>query len=281
MNTRRATLVIVRAGALALLAACGGNGSPHDAATGGGGNDPIAGACSPSAPPMPVTHIGPDITLRALCGQEVASEFASVDDRGGGIISWSLHLESTTPAVFGLTNSAFQSCHASIATIAFQPPVGAVPGDTFDGIVTVHADDGSFPDGTVNVHGEVVAPIVAVDPPTLELGDVLPGTPVTRPLVFFVANDLGSSLVQFFGPSPPFGLEMRPFTRAQPNVSSWVVTFEANIPGDYLAAIPFQTAHSPAQPEACEWSTTFMVHARVVGDAGTPDGGADASDAGG
>ena len=137
--------------------------------------------------------------------------------------------------------------------------------------MTLHADDGSFPDGTVNVRGEIVTPMVHAEKTTIDFGDVLPGAVAQQPLVFFAVNDLGSSIYQSDYVGGPFSLQLLPFSPDQQNVSSWVATFSSSVPGEHSASIPLSTAHVPPSPAGCEWGTTISLHAHVLGDAGVAD----------
>jgi hypothetical protein len=264
---------------MVLLVGCGGGGIVKlDGIGGVGGVDGGPGAlfpCALSDPPMPAAHIGPDATIRVLCGGTGSAAVASVDEHGTGVTSWSLSLDSATPGAFGLPQTSFQTCQLrgnAVALVQFQAPSSALPGDTFDAVVTVHADDGSFADGTVNVHAEIVAPSVTVDRTTVDLGDVLAGVPAKQTITFLSppeANVLPSTHLD-----APFNIEQGPFMKSQLHITTYVIDFESPVPGDFSASLGFTTVltSTTAAAPACNWTTTIPLHARVPGD-----GGADAS----
>ena len=94
---------------------------------------------------MPRAHIGPDVDARVLCAST-----------------------TTVP----------------VASVLIVVPPDAMPGDVYDGVVTVTATDGSFPTGTVKVHAVVAAPTFTVTPEVVEFGDVAAGKNAQRNVTF-------------------------------------------------------------------------------------------------
>ena len=115
--------------ACALVAACAPPdriGFQEDA------GDPLTATCSVADPPMPFVQLGPDVTIRTLCGQDAVSVVASVQELGNGITSWSASIKSANPDAFILVNGSgtpIQTCQArapAILSVAFQADVLAI-----------------------------------------------------------------------------------------------------------------------------------------------------------
>jgi hypothetical protein len=273
----RATIGAVgRVGAVALVvAACSVRPGP----TFGDGVAPAL--CSASAPPMPVVHLGPDVTIRAICGGSGQAAVASVDEHGPGVTAWSISVRGTPSSAFSLKQTTFRTCQTDgpmVALVFFQAPPGAVPGDAFDAVVTVDADDGSFAAGTVNVHAEIVKPWVTIDKANLEFGDVLPGASPMQTLSVS-APDGVNVFFEMVGSLDSFSLARIP-PQTKGNTSAWSVTFEAFLPGDHSASLRFASSPILDSPPACGWTATIGLHARVVADGGAPDGDAPVSEGG-
>ena len=264
-----------------------------------------------SSPSMPRPLIGPDVNVRVVCGGTTIAPIASLDELGKGATNWSFTVAgdpafrpSTSQALLD-NASQFVVCEADSPQVAFVecvPPPDALPGATFDAIATVHADDGSFADGTVKLHGVIAAPVIIVDKKNVDFGDVAPGDDPTIPLHFMPEN---GALVNLFLDQPPAAADMiagvpsysyGPFVVTPGMIVAsktfgsvpfvWNVTFKTDVPGDYSATVGWRATPVPAacQPDAscdgptdpsCDWTTTLTLHARVV-----DDGGADASDGG-
>jgi hypothetical protein len=160
--------------------------------------------------------------------------------------------------------------------VVFTAPATAVPGDTFDAVVTVHALDGSFADGTVKVHAAIIVPRITVDKTTIDFGDVSVGAESTISLKFSTLDPVEVGPDAFV--KAPFlvggggGVE---------GGIAWNLSVGAGArypfgsgPGDYTTTFTWTAPASPqARPAACLWTTTTTVHARIlgadVGDAGT------------
>jgi hypothetical protein len=265
---------------------------------------------------MPRALIGPDVDVRVLCTATAQVPIASVDVPGAGVARWSFKVKGD-PA-FGLPQSpqqmslnTFVTCQADspqVALVNFNPPIGALPGSTFDAIATVHADDGSFADGTVKLHGEVAAAVLTVDKTSVDFGDVAPGAMPVIPLHF--TAEKGDSVNLFLDPPPaasgprsvvasysygPFVIMPLAPAREGSGPFNWKVTFMTDVPGDYSATVGWSAtpitaacppgADCPVRPvppddPPCDWTTTIMLHARVVGDGGADTDIAEASDGG-
>jgi hypothetical protein len=207
---------------------------------------------------------------------------ASVDELGAGVTKWSYTV--TGDAAFGPSaGQTFQTSQANspeVAFVEFIPPTDALPGSTFDAIATLHADDGSFADGTVKLHGEIGAAVVTVDKMSIDFGDVAVGGLPSIPLHFAVEPGEQVGLVpQGLVPAPflisPQGAQFSP-----PFV--WNVSLMATAAGDYSTTLKWGAVSN--QATSCGWTNSITVHGRVVDDggAGTPngsDGGTDTADA--
>jgi hypothetical protein len=202
-----------------------------------------------SNPPMPRALIGPDVAVRVFCHGAAPVPIASVDELGSGFTRWSSTLTGDpafrpgavpvgTP-VDGV--STFTTCKGDspeVASADFIPPVNALPGSAFDAIATVHAIDGAFADGTVSLHGEVVAPVVMVDHASVDFGDVAPGDQATVNLEFKIENGTAASIKPTSAPGTSaqyFSFKEVPSSIM--NIQIWRVSFQSVDPCDYSASI--------------------------------------------
>jgi hypothetical protein len=270
--------------ALAALTACGRGASVSAPGTFDGG--PVSLACpSPSGPPMPRALIGPDLSLRVLCNGQTSGPIASVDEQGPGVTSWSISV--TGDPAFAPGARSFQTCRGDspqVAFVGFTPPPNAVPGDSFDAVATVHAEDGSFADGTVNLHGEVAAANVAASTTAIDFGDVAPGDVPARELDFTVLDGGAVQILHDVLSGSPFVFtEVSPPRTGSRIASNWRVTFQSRVPDDYTTSVGWRglpvERTGLAAAAACVWTTTVTLHARVLADGGASDGG-DAADVG-
>jgi hypothetical protein len=266
VSARGRTARAARGLALAALAACGGktatvvDSSPF---------------CVTTVPPVARALIGPDVTVRARCASSATAPIASVDATGSGLVTWSVSLQGDA-AFLGNSNQATCALKGpTVAFVAFTPPMDAPAGAAFETVATVHADDGSFADGTVKVRGEVVPPMVTLDHPHIDLGEVAPGAVASATLTFsFKPGD-----TVFIQPSVSVGapisvvMTVAPDFGAKVPMTQWLVAFVSSVPGDYTVSIGW-TGQLVSVPTACAWTGTTTVHAHVSGDAGM-DGGAD------
>jgi hypothetical protein len=153
--------------------------------------------------------------------------------------------------------NTFVTCQAispEVAFVEFLSPRNALPGSTFDAIATVHADDGSFADGTVKLHGEVIKPVLAVDKRRVDFGNVAPEDNPTIPLQFTRVDvnalsllpvaEAGSSGAPGSYAYPPFVISGP--TLAGSDAEDWNVTLETNVPGDYSATVDWRAMPIPA-----------------------------------
>ncbi|HVU51211.1 MAG TPA: hypothetical protein VHL80_11020 [Polyangia bacterium] len=262
------------------LVGCGGSDAARTTfADGGHGLIP---GCVESEGGMPLANLGPDLTLRALCGTGSRGAIASVNQPGAGVTRWSVSLDGD--AQFVLEGSAFVTCEATgptIANVDLQPAPGAVPGDTYEAVATITAEDDAFPTTEVALHGEVVAPNVTA-PSSVDFGDVPAGTSQRRTLRFDNASPSPVALLPSSGQLAPFTLIDGIVTSPSPtpNVSEWTVSLDGAAPGDYTAAVLWTATPSPVLtfPAGCLWTQTITLHAHVVAVA---DAGPDASRDGG
>jgi hypothetical protein len=264
--------------ALAALGACGG---------GSGSNDRPSlppsmrhqGLCT-NDPPMPSVHIGPDVDVRAVCGAPTTVPVASVDEQGAGATRWSATIVGD-PALSVAQPSDFTTCSFSgpnVASVLIVVPPDAMPGDVYDGVVTVTATDGSFPTGTVKVHAVVAAPTFTVTPEVVEFGDVAAGKNAQRNVTFVSGNSAVLGVVPTTQQAPPFFLSLiHPTVRPQLS-QLWSVSISSATPGDYTQIFTWTAGPSADAGSACTWMTTLPVHARVLDDGGRA--GPDATDGG-
>jgi hypothetical protein len=235
---------------------------------------PAPQACVTGLPPKPRAFIGPDVKLKVTCGAMARAAVASVSDEGTGITEW--HAALSGDAAFSLVQSDFASCGGGgplVADVDFTPPTSAVPGDTFDAVVTVSADQDAFPTTTVKVHGEVVAPVVVSDKSMVDFGDVETATLVTQELTFRV--DTIGLRVQAPPADYPFTIQ-----ETQPPMSTlatYAIRVLAGPRGDYTMPAVWTVGADPmvGLPEACVWRKTIPIHARIVVRE-DQDGGVDA-----
>ena len=269
--------------AFVALASCSHDRSPGAGTDGGA----FSGACpSASGRSMPRAFIGPDATFRVTCGGRTSSPIASVDEQGTGLTSWSISVKGD-PA-FTPETPTLETClqnSPQVAFVAFYPPLDAVPGDSFDAVATVHADDGSFANGTVRLHGDVVSTKVAVSATAIDFGDVAPGDSQARPLDFTVLEGAHATISPEVLTGSPFSVTLaKPViasSRDIPMTTSWRVAFQSSIAGDYTASVVWRglpQGRALPPPEACVWTTTVTLHARVLADAGAGDADAGALD---
>jgi hypothetical protein len=266
------------AGALATLAACGG-GTSTGIPSGFDARDFLLGCPASPGPPMSRAFIGPDVSLTVLCGGKARAAIASVDEAGDGETRWSASLGGDH--AFSLERSSFVSCQGTgpqVAFVSYAPPATATPGTTFAAVVTVHAEDGSFPDGAVALHGEVAAPRLSASRADVDFGDLAPGDMAAYALDFTVEDGSTVDVVRDpFMESPFYLTLLNPDAgqTAAPPISHWRVAFQSRVPGAYAASVAFhaQLSGTFSLPPPCLWTQTVTMHARVLGDGGTSDGG--------
>jgi hypothetical protein len=264
-----------------------------------------------SSPSMPRALIGPDVDVRVFCAQSTSAAIASIEELGPGLTQWSFTVTGDPAFQPGQVQSAntmprgqspdastpggpFTACQSNspeIAFVTFTPPQTATPGATFDAIATVHAEDGSFPDGTVKLHGEVGAPVVTLDPldspfamgneTSVDVGPLVQGFGrLTFDLTFRPQNGAAVNVRADSDGSPFFSI--LPAQNSSSSVQIWTVTFLEDYPGDYAAKVVWtgSPGNSLTLTTACDWTTTMMLHARVVADGGSDANTANVSDGG-
>jgi hypothetical protein len=200
---------------------------------------------------------------------------ASVSEPGAGALNFSASIAGAPELV--LEGQTFTTCAAfppAVVFVSFTPPITAKAGDTFDAVVTISADDHSFPTGTVNVHAEVGAPSVTVDRPAVDFGDVPVGE--VQPLEMLVFSNRSSETVVVASPppDPPFDY-VRPDIAIAPGATEIrYLTVLNKTPGDFASVSVWQTRPQSILelPAGCGVTLSVPVHARVV----TPDASADA-----
>jgi hypothetical protein len=250
--------------ALAALAACGSVAAVP-------GADPTTD-CRASHMPMPRANIGPDVTLRVICGSTATAAVASVDQTGPGTTAWSTSIEGDQ--AYTLVQSVFFTCAAggpSVAIVELTVPPDAVPGDTFDAVVDVHADDGSFSPAKVNVHAVVTVPVFTLEPTALDFGDVSRMQSYTRLVTVADDDPVDVNIVPNVD-RPNFFFSVIPSVTPHQKRVMWQVHFEAYDLGDDSATATWTAG--PSYPPGCATVKTMPLHARVVPDAGPGDGGA-------
>lgn len=269
----RATIEAMRPPTLAVtlfaLAAFVGCGASPAAGVDGG----ATGSLPCTGPPMPTVHIGPDLAIQAFCGTSTEAAVASVDERGHGVTKFSLSVAGDPE--FSVKEEVVTVCQANgptVASVQFAPTLDKRPGQTFDAIVTVRADDGSFPDGQVRVHAEIVVPSVVVSAKTIDFGEVPLGATAMHTLSLIAPSPSVSLTLGNFVNSD-FAIDWTPTVamKANPDLQIWTVSFTASTPGDHVREItwnagPIVTGDIPE----CNATGTVTVRAHVH----APDGGA-------
>jgi hypothetical protein len=258
------------------LAACGGvKGAPTS------DGSPVGPGCAPTDGSMPLANLGPDLTLRVLCGTGSRGAIASVNDPGPGSTSWSVSLAGDQQ--FSLEAETFFTCTLngpSVAMVDLQAAAGAVPGDTYEAVATIRADDDSFPTTTVALHGEVVAPHVTA-PTSVDFGAVPAGSLQLRTLRFNNASPSPVAIIPSTTTPSPFSLSqgVAPIALVD-NTTDWTISLDASPPGDYTTSVLWTASPSPQLrfPAACLWTQTIALHVHVVDNG---DGGPDANRDGG
>jgi hypothetical protein len=230
----------------------------------------------------PVAHvsIGPDASLEVLCSAQVQGPVASITNMGGGILTWSVTITGDSAFVVD-AKVPKQICNdglTRVVSVLLAPPATALPGDTFDAVVTISAANGEFPSGTVKVHGVVVTPRFVADPQLVDFGVV--EYPSSMPRVKGVTLRNDSGVVLFTRPPPVDAaflyapaagvLEIRPGTQLIETV-----TLTATFPGTYTAAPTWSAAGVSTfdVPAACLGQVTAQMRAIVV--VASEDGGTD------
>jgi hypothetical protein len=234
-----------------------------------------AGACAPAQPtgtkpaPAPrsdaIVNLGPDLRLLELCGSADTGPVVSVSNLGGGVVSWTATMKGAEALTMSVGSFDTQPGMVDVANVNFTPPPSAVPGDAFDGVVTVSSVDGAFATGTVAVHAEIVAPKLTLDQTEIDFGDLASGAFLSRDVTF--RNDESEPIIITAPPiAPPFTF-LTPGGRLGAHQSiSLIVGVSGATPGDY-AAMPVWQAFVRDDiplPAACGGNTTLRVHARIV-----------------
>jgi hypothetical protein len=223
---------------------------------------------------MPNANLGPDLSLRVLCGQSAIGGIASVSEEGPGATSWTVTLVGDS--AFTVDQRSLVTCQAggtTVATVSLQAPPDALPGATYDAVATIRAEGDAFPPGTVKLHGEVVAPSVTVAP-TLDFGDVPAGKTVVQP-IHFIENDTNPV---FYNPDFVQGGPFITSTsqRTTDTTTDWFIELMASPPGDYSLDTTWTASPLPnlGFQDACFTKKMVTLRAHVVG----VDGGADGPD---
>jgi hypothetical protein len=274
---RRPTIVSVdgrRLRRLALAAVALGCGK----FSGFGAQGGAPNSCQSNVAPMPLANIGPDVDLKVLCGGNVSAPVASVSELGAGITRWSVSVAGDPG--FSIDQANPTTCllgGVTIAQVTFQAPVDAVPGDSFDAVVTVRADNDAFAPGTVKVHADVVAVDVTVDQTSVDFGEVLAGIGANK-AVTFQNHSSGPVLIQPPPADGPFlyGAPV-PLAPGQSLAFSFIAT--ATVPGDYSStgtwtAMAVGLGDAGTIPQGCTRTFDVAVHARIVYSPDAPDAGA-------
>jgi hypothetical protein len=265
--------------ALAGVAACAESRPPGGPTLDHGG---FAQPCTGLIAPKALANIGPDLTLRATCGSTTKGAVASISETAGGFLSWTAAI--TGAPAFALEKTTFLSCETietPVAFVDFKAPTSAEPGDAFDAVVTISAADGSFPSGTVKVHGEVTRAVASVDHPTVDFGEVEILSLLSTTLVFHNESTVSVSVAPPAS-APPFLYEHAPVLIASQRSAESVVTFEPTAEGDASAVATFTvTPYSGDMgPATCNSTITVSLHARVVASLDAGAGASSDADAG-
>jgi hypothetical protein len=227
-----------------------------------------APAVEPARGSQALANLGPDVDARVLCGDSVTVPYASVSSLDETLITW-------TPTISGAPEWTLDSNGSgttvvtggltTVVTATLAAPLTAVPGDRYDAIVSVRADADAFPPGTVNLHGEVVAPVVTVDQISIDFGDIPLGGPATRTLTF--RNESPSPVLLFAAANEgPFVFSEPSAPLKQGQQVGLTVVAAALTLGDYTTEASWRSSATvnTQLPPACLGSTKVTVHVRIV-----------------
>jgi hypothetical protein len=231
-----------------------GAGAPDDS-----GNAPNGAA---------LAHIGPDVTLEALCGSSASGAVASVSNLApdGPAIVWTANLVGDDALKISTPNETFAQ-DVGVATVVFTPPLQAMPGDDFHGTVTVRASDGSFPSGSVKVTAHVIATKLSTDATGLDFGVIPPNTFASLDVTF--RNDSRQDVI-IMAPKQeaPFTFTFtQPSERLGPGQTiTLTVGASSATPGDYTFMATWATfvRADVGLPAACAGFKTLPLHVRVA-----------------
>jgi hypothetical protein len=238
------------------------------------GLDHVPGLCPVAGGGMPNANLGPDLSLRVLCGQSASGGIASVNEEGPGATSWTVTLAGD-PEI-KVEQSLLLACRAdgtSVAVVTLQAPQTALPGKTYDAVATIRATGDAFPPGTVKIHSEVVTPSVTVAS-TLDFGDVPAWTHASLPLRFVDEDTSPVVYTPDFGPASPFEAgAITPKTPGMSPVTTVLIDLMPSPPGDYSVDSTWTVWPTPnlGFTDACDSKKTITLRAHVF----DPDGGAE------
>jgi hypothetical protein len=242
------------------------------------GGAPFPTSCLTDVAPMPLVNLGPDVNFKVLCAGAVSAPVASVSELGAGITEWSISIDGH-PA-FSISQTAATTCGTSGVTVAqvlFQAPADAVPGDSFDAVVTVQSVNGAFAPGTVKVHADIVAVDVTVDRTSVDFGDV-PANVIANQVLTFRNLSSGEVWIQAPPDIAPFvyGAFLAPIAPGQ----SLERRFSASafIAGDYSSTGTWTATVMRGDvamvPPSCTRTFDVAAHARIFYPPDPGDGGA-------
>jgi hypothetical protein len=222
----------------------------------------------PPGSPVALVHIGPDVSVESLCANSVETAIASVSNLGSDtVISWTAEISgnqafSTPPIQMDLGAG-----QVGVAAVIFQPPLTAAPGDIFHAVATISALDGSFPEGTVDLLGRVVAGKLTAGATSIDFGDLAAGAFASRDVTF--RNDSQQPVVIVAPPSTPPFTYTDPGTRLGVGQSISLTVSVYGTPGDYTATPVWRALvrDDLPLPEACGGDTTLAVHVHIHVDA--------------
>lgn len=238
---------------------------------------PVGPPClpsSPSAPDMPLVHVGPDVSLEIPRGGGGVVPIASVSSLAGDGFRWRTSIEGDT-SIFSAPAEYVATCPAggvTVVNVTVDLPLSALPGDAFEAKVTVSAEAGAFPTRSATVRVKVGAPTFSVDPQLVDFGDVPYGESRALPVRFINGStDILYAETQQQEVSPfYFGsafLPLKPGSVA--GLTNMVGLLTADV-GEHTAEITWRAGTRQVDlPDACYTRRTVKLHARIV----PPDGG--------
>ena len=235
---------------------------------------PTDNPCDSAGTPKPHVSVGPDVAVEAMCGTIVPVPYASVANVGGGSLFWSTAIEGDS--AFVLESVPADVCNGSTQILGaqFVPPQSAVPGDTFDAVVTVTFANGVFPTSQVKLHGVVAKPRVTVTPPRLDFGAVDLSVPQVDLGIAFLNDGNGAIRVTAEDASEPFLIRLPPDNFETGKTLMASVSLTPAVVGDFTTTTTWTVApatNGTPPPAACNAQIDVEVHATVVAG----DGGAD------
>jgi len=226
-----------------------------------------------SGTPKPRVSLGPDVNVEVMCGTTVTVPFASITNDGLNFIRWTTTIEGSPAFILDdkLPHEACNDGTTQVPAATLQPLTGAVPGDTYDAIVTITFANDVFPAGQVKLHAVVATPRFTITPSRIDFGTVAALAMPPRARIVFHNDSNGSTFVASSSVAAPFTLFFAANLFTSGTATNGDIGLIATIAGEYATTATWTVAPALGVPEACLAHATAELHATVVGG----DGGVD------